>query len=135
MERVFRKLIYTGYLYRGFKTELKMEEYLYKLPDDLRICLSKYRMCNHKLPIEVGRHNNIDRKYRLCMKCDKKDLGDEYHYMFICDYYEVSRSKLIPKRSYIKHPSVFKFCELMSTKSGNTLMKIAKFARIIMKDV
>ena len=22
-------------LYRGFKTELKMEEYLYKLPDDL----------------------------------------------------------------------------------------------------
>ena len=68
------------------------------------------------------------------MKCDKKDLGDEYHYMFICDYYEVSRSKLIPKRSY-KHPSVFRFCKLMSTKSGNTLMKIAKFARIIMKDV
>ena len=122
------------YLYRGFKTELKMEEYLYKLPDDLRICLSKYRMCNHKLPIEVGRHNNIDRKYRLCTKCDKKDLGDEYHYMFMCDCYEASRRKLIPKRSY-KHPSVFKFCELMTTKSGNTLMKIAKFARIIMKDV
>ena len=91
-------------------------------------------MCNHKLPIEVGRHNNIDRKYRLCTKCDKKDLGDEYHYMFMCDCYEASRRKLIPKRSY-KHPSVFKFCELMTTKSGNTLMKIAKFARIIMKDV
>ena len=42
--------------------------------------------------------------------------------------------KLIPKRRF-KHPSVFKFCELMSTKSGNTLMKIAKFARIIMKYV
>ena len=93
------------YLYRGFKTELKMEEYLYKWPDDLRICLSKYRMCNHKLPIEVGRHNNIDRKYRLFKECD---LGDEYHYMLICDYYEASRRKLIPKRSY-NHPSVFKF--------------------------
>ena len=66
------------YLYRGFK----MEEYLYKFPDDLRICLSKYRMCNHKLPIEVGRHNNIYRKYRLCKICDK-DLGDEYHILYV----------------------------------------------------
>ena len=55
------------------------------------------------------------------------------YYMFICDYYEARRN-FIPKRSY-KRPSVFKFCELMRTKYGNTLMKIAKFARIIMKDV
>ena len=29
----------------------------------------------------------------------------------MCDCYEASKRKLIPKRSY-KHPSVFKFCEL-----------------------
>ena len=71
------------------------------------ICSSKYRMCNHKLAIEVGRHINIDRKYRMCKKFDKKDLGDEYHYTFICDDLEASRRKLIPKKCYERR-SVFK---------------------------
>ena len=77
------------------------------LPDDMIICLYKYIMCNHKLPIEVGSHINIDRKYRLCKECDKKDLGDEYHSTFICDDFEASRRKLIPKKCY-KRLSVFK---------------------------
>ena len=72
------------YLYKGFKPELKLEEYLCKLPNDLRINLTKFRLCNHKLPIEIGRHKHIDRNYRICTLCDKHDLGDEYHYMLIC---------------------------------------------------
>ena len=55
------------YLYKGFKPELKLEEYLCKLPNDLRINLTKFRLCNHKLPIEIGRHKNIDRNYRICL--------------------------------------------------------------------
>ena len=96
------------YLYKGFKPELKLEEYLCKLPNDLRINLTKFRLCNHKLPIEIGRHKNIDRNYRICTLCDKHDLGDEYHYLFICKRFSEERSKFIPKRCFQK-PSVANF--------------------------
>ena len=122
------------YLYKGFKPELKLEEYLCKLPNDLRINLTKFRLCNHKLPIEIGRHTNIDRNYRICTLCDKHDLGDEYHYMFICKRFSEERSKFIPKCCFQKL-SVAKFCELLATNSKNMLFKVAKFARIIMLQV
>ena len=52
------------YLYKGYKSELSLEKYLINLLDDLRICMYKFRMCNHKLPIELGRHNNIERNFK-----------------------------------------------------------------------
>ena len=61
-------------------------------------------------------------------------LGDEYHYMFICNRFSEERSKFIPKRCFQK-PSVVKFCELLATNSKNMLFKVAKFAKIIMLQV
>jgi hypothetical protein len=121
------------YLYKGFKTDLNMEKYLISLPEDLRICMSKFRLCNHKLPIEVGRHNNIERNIRFCTLCNKKDLGDEYHYLFVCDHFKQIRRKFMPLIC-CKKPSVQKFCDLLSTLSIKTLLKIARFCRIIMSN-
>ena len=53
------------YLYKDFKSELKLEDYLCKLPNDIRINLKKIRSCNHKLPITICRHKNIDRLISL----------------------------------------------------------------------
>lgn len=122
------------YLYKGYKTELKMEEYLYRLPNNRRITVTKFRLCNHKLPIELGRHYNIDRKYRICTKCNLHDLGDEFHYVCICPKFNQIRKKLIPKKYFTK-PSVLKFCELLCSKSKNMLLKLSKFAHTIMKDM
>ncbi len=120
------------YLYKNFKTALKFEEYLCKIPDDLRISFTKFRICNHKLPIERGRHLAIDRKFRICNLCDKRDLGDEFHYLFICPKFKHIRHKFLPKEC-LRHPSVLKFTEIMRTESMNTLKKIARFSQIIMK--
>ena len=54
----------TRHVYKGYKSEVSLEKYLINLSDDLRICMSKFRMCNQKLPIELGRHNNIERNLR-----------------------------------------------------------------------
>ena len=121
------------YLYKGYKSELALEKYLINLPDELRICMSKFRMCNHKLPIELGRHNNIERNLRKCNKCGI-DIGDEYHYLFICDYFKDERSMFI-QGSFYKKPSVDKFCTLMSTASNKKITKLAKFAKIIMNKI
>jgi hypothetical protein len=33
------------------------------------------------LPIERGRWQNADRNLRICNLCDKKEIGDEFHYI------------------------------------------------------
>jgi hypothetical protein len=86
-------------------TELKMEKYFISMPDDLRICMSKLSLCNHKPPIEVGRHNNIERNLRFCNLCNKKNLGDKYHYLFVCDHFKQIRRKFLPANC-CKNPSV-----------------------------
>ncbi len=41
--------------------------------------LTKLRSCNNKLPITVGRYNNIRREDRIFEKCNARVIGDEYH--------------------------------------------------------
>ena len=102
-------------LYRNFKTEFVMEKYLLVLPKPLKYALIRFRTSNHRLPIEVGRYHNIERKDRVCTLCSSNDIGDEYHYLVICPYFYANRLQFIPKYVYEK-PSVFKFCEFMSFK-------------------
>ena len=49
-----------------FKTNLKMETYLLKLPVSLRISLTKFRVSSHKLPKERGGYENLERSERTC---------------------------------------------------------------------
>ena len=32
--------------------------------------------------IEIGFHENVLRKMRICQDC-RKDIGDKYHYLFV----------------------------------------------------
>ena len=119
-------------LYRNFKVDLVLEKYFVKLNEPFRSNLIKFRTSNHMLPIERGRHLNIERIERRCKLCDVNDIGDEYHYLFCCSFFAEERKKFIPKL-YYKKPSVQKFCELMMTESKRQSINIAKFASIICK--
>ena len=57
--------------------------------------------------IGLGRHNNIEVNLRKCNECGN-DVGDECHYLFICDYLKEERFKFI-HGSYYKKPSVHAF--------------------------
>jgi hypothetical protein len=48
-----------------------------------RIYITKFRLCNIRIPIETGRWQKITRENRKCTKCSKDVIGDEYHYLFI----------------------------------------------------
>jgi len=39
---------------------------------------------NHKLPIENGRFENIDRFSGVHTLCNSNSLGDEFNYLFDC---------------------------------------------------
>ena len=63
-----------------------------------RISLSRFRLSNHKLMIEVGRHQKLPRHERRCPFCTPTCIEDEIHFLIQCDVYTILRNTL------------FKFC-------------------------
>ena len=58
-----------GKNFHVFKDSIQLESYFTTLPRNLYINMVRFRTGNHKMPIEVGRWNNIDiddRKFNLC---------------------------------------------------------------------
>ena len=63
--------------YRLFKTDFAFEPYLLTLSYNNRITLWKFRVSDHKLPIELGRHLNIHKEERSCNLCQQGKIGNE----------------------------------------------------------
>ena len=120
-------------LYKEFKTELKFENYLNDLDVTIKYFLIRYRTSNHRLPIEQGRFNNIPRVDRKCTLCEMGDIGDEYHYMFVCSKFNEARKKFVKKSLYTK-PSVKTFCDLIGSQKKSEIVKVAKFSKVILQN-
>ena len=90
----------------------------------------KIRTSNHHLPIETGRWNNILRNLRKCTFCNRNELGDEYHYLFVCEFFNDSRLKFIPKY-YTNRHNMLKYEQLLNTTKRNVLIKLSRFITIV----
>jgi len=114
-----------------FKSERKLELYLYKLNDTQRINLSKFRCRSNYLPI-----SKVYKEHHMCnincIFCNHDCVGDEYHYLFICSYFAEERKKYL-KKYYRQFPSVQKFSQLMNSSNIQVLKKLANFVAIIMR--
>ena len=117
--------------YRIFKEVHSFESYLVQLNERDRKDLCKFRCGSHHLPCVQGRYEGIPRHNRLCNLCNFGIIGDEFHYLFECDYFKESRDKYIPTQ-YIEHPNTLIMSNLFNTKDVKILSKLAKFVRIIM---
>ena len=82
-------------VYRLYKTQHLFEEYLDIIPLNLAYILCRFRIMNHKLPIEKGRFINIERNQRVCHLCNNGLLGDEYHYLMECSYFNNDRKNIL----------------------------------------
>ena len=100
-----------GKNYTLFKQDLNYENYLIILNRKHCSSLLKFRLSNHLLPVETGRWENTPLEDRKCTLCSKHDIGDEFHYLFVCDHFISDRKKYL--RSYFyKSPNIIKFKEL-----------------------
>ena len=115
--------------YRIFKCLHQLESYLVQLPYDLRKAYCNYRCLNHRLPIEKGRFWGVKRDDRICDLCDLEHIGDEFHYLFECKYFEREKKQLLPN---IQKPNVLIYHDLLNDNDINNCIKIAKFCRIIL---
>ena len=64
--------------YSTFKTDHNLEKYLIVIKDPhKRKCLSRFRVSNHNIQIEIGRCENIPREERLCKICNSGEVESE----------------------------------------------------------
>ena len=116
--------------YRIFKTQFEFEEYFNILDHKDAISFCRFRTTNNKLPIETGRWRNIVRENRLCTLCNDQEIGDEYHYIFKCNFFSNERKQCI-KPYFINRHNTIKFFELMCSKRKQVLKKMCKFIKLI----
>ena len=92
---------------------------------------SKFRCKNNKLPVNKNRFEKkvVDRN---CQLCQKQDLGDEFHYIFICKFFGKERKQYINKFFYTR-PNTQKMYHLFNSQNEQILTNLCKFIAIIIK--
>ena len=65
-----------------------------------------------------------------CKICTTDDIGDEYHYLFTCDFFKSDRKLYLKPYFYVK-PNICKYRELFTLTNEATLIKLSKFVAII----
>ena len=118
-------------VYRIYKKDFHFEDYLDILPKCLALSLLKFRVMNHKFPVEFGRFQNIDRSQRTCHLCTSNVLGDEFHYLFQCKYFLTDRKKYI-KKYFFQHSNCYKLDQLMNSKNKKELVSLATFCKSLL---
>ena len=87
--------------------------------------ITKFRTCNHKLSVEKGRYNNVERYMRYCDICNQDMLGDEYHLLLECKNTDIKRFRKCTINDYINNTNMYDFGRIMSSISSNSKLTFA----------
>lgn len=120
--------------YRIFKERFEFENYLKLLDCKKAIRFCRFRTTNHNLPIESGRWGNTDRNDRKCNLCNLNEVGDEFHYLFVCSAFQNERSNFL-KQKIRTRPNILKMRDLFQTKNLSDLYKLCNFIHLIDKRI
>ena len=110
--------------YKMFKTNLIREPYLDIIKDfHLRKCMAKFRCSDHKLEIEVGRHEKLKVEKRICKACDANEVETELHFLTCCTLYEDLRCRYFGNA----HKEVDEWLDILRCKEKMTLFNLANY--------
>jgi hypothetical protein len=96
----------------------------------LYLPILKIRTANHKFAVETGHWSNIPYVNRKCPLC-QNDLGDEFHYLMVCNYSTEKRKQLIPNYFH-SYPNIIKYQELLKSSNSEILKNLSIFIAHIM---
>ena len=114
--------------YALFKTEEGCEKYLHEIKNtSIRQSFTKYRLSNHVLSIEKGRHVSpkTPKDKRFCPFCPDK-VEDEIHFLLECRTYNIPRNELMNNLENPPAPPLAvqdKFKEIMSPQNAQFVAK------------
>ena len=91
--------------YLALNRQYTVADYLSTVTDQqLKQTLTKYRLSEHSLAIEIGRHRKIrlPPEERLCCHCTTREPETELHFLTKCEKYEQIRQTHFPKLEAIQ---------------------------------
>ena len=95
--------------YALLKTEIGFENDIFEIKNPIkRILMTKFRLSNHRLMIEKGRHINLPKAMRFCPFCHR-EVETDMHFLLVCPTSHALRSK--PSFEY--YTIEFKFIYLL----------------------
>ena len=120
--------------FNKYKSSIHLDSYLCNnLNPKLRIALTRFRLSNHSLWIEKGRHMKpiIDKTKRFCDLC-KTEIENENHFLLLCPLYSPKRIILENAcrkncNRYDSFNSEQKFIFIMSNENKEVLKTLSKF--------
>ncbi|MGH0192630.1 UNVERIFIED_CONTAM: hypothetical protein FKN15_020198 [Acipenser sinensis] len=86
--------------YQALKRDYTLAEYRSTVRDTKqRQILTKYRLSDHSLAIEKGRHRQtwLPKEERLCGHCETGEVETEMHFLTHCEKYKNTRDIFFPK--------------------------------------
>ena len=118
--------------YRMYKSTPILSSYLVMLPSRQRTSLCRFRCRSHRLPVCARRFNKEAPESSMrCTLCNSKDVGDEFHYIFLCNAFKAERARFIPAK-FLERPNALKYTELFESQDVQILAGLAKFSALIM---
>ena len=120
--------------YNLFKSDIKCEKYLTTLNGSLLYTMFRFRIANHKLPIETGSWNNIELSESKCQLCESNNLGDESRYLLECSFFRNERQLYIDQYFY-RRSNTIQFKELLQNPDAGKMRRLSKFMKIIMQKI
>ena len=120
--------------YNTFKKDWCLEKYLTELNYYQRKNLAKFRCRSNNLPVNNIRYLHIleDDSEIYCKLCRKFEIGDEFHYLFNCSFFDEERKKYIPEE-ILQDPNESSLDKLFASENINSLINLANFVDLIMK--
>ncbi|XP_071508531.1 uncharacterized protein [Diadema antillarum] len=119
--------------YRIFKTNSLFERYLVQLSKRDRISLSRFRCRSNRLPANNRRFvQSFDERDVQCPCCDRHETGDEFHYVFVCPFFEKERQLYLSNHYLVKRPCSLHMSRLFSCSHLGQLKRLVLFVRLIM---
>ena len=121
--------------YSLLKLQPGFENYLSEIKSiKERTALTKFRLSNHLLMIEKGRHRDLDRTERFCPFCPKS-IEDEIHFLLDCKTYQHLRCEFLEiTKKHVPHfllqSDVQNFCSLLKDAPQPTSQFIYKISEL-----
>ena len=117
-----------GRYFSIFKQNINLESYITTLPRRVFTPIIKFRTCNYKLPTETGWWHYVPYNKRKCTLCNQNDLGDDFHYLMKCSFFETERKEFL-RPYYYNRCNIIKFQDLLNFNSNTILTKLSKFMK------
>ena len=90
--------------------------------------LCQFRCRSRHLPVSNGRFIEVMQADLTCTLCKSSEVGDEYHYVCVCSYFNAERTTFLGN-GMILNPVSYK--HLLNSRNASSLKQIAKFVGLI----